>query len=267
AVVEDPPYDSGSPDLTYDDTFPPGAWRATLAEHLALVAPLLAPHGRVLAFDWPGLGASDPHPSPADPDALATHLLAVLDAEGIDRAVLVGHDMGAPPALCLAARHPERVERVVVMNTLLFADEPTSTAIAVLRRAGLSRAAFRLAPSLVFDRAVASFLPRVALPEELRREMRDTFLRPATTERVAAMCAAYEEALPDLPRAWFDLRVPVLAVWGEHEPHFDIAHARRLVSLLPSARATVLPGASHWMALTDPAMVAAQLLAGSAEET
>ncbi|MCB9681933.1 MAG: site-specific DNA-methyltransferase [Alphaproteobacteria bacterium] len=48
AVVEDPPYDSGSPDLTYDDTFPPGAWRATLAEHLALVAPLLAPHGQVV---------------------------------------------------------------------------------------------------------------------------------------------------------------------------------------------------------------------------
>ncbi|MCB9665580.1 MAG: hypothetical protein H6732_15825 [Alphaproteobacteria bacterium] len=48
AVVEDPPYATGSPDLPYDDAFPPGAWEALVAEHLALVHDALAPHGQAV---------------------------------------------------------------------------------------------------------------------------------------------------------------------------------------------------------------------------
>ncbi|MFJ4039140.1 alpha/beta fold hydrolase [Microbacterium sp. NPDC090007] len=77
--------------------------------------------------------AHAPSPAPAEPSqpsaptGLARHaddLVAVLDAKGIDRAVVVGHSMGAFIALVLADRHPDRVERVLLVDGGLPLDLP-----------------------------------------------------------------------------------------------------------------------------------------------
>lgn len=73
--------------------------------------PHLARRHRVITFDGPGNGRSD---APLDPaayrtEALAAMALAVLDATGTDRAILVSLSKAAASSLCLAADHPERV--------------------------------------------------------------------------------------------------------------------------------------------------------------
>ncbi|MCU0313598.1 MAG: alpha/beta hydrolase [Solirubrobacteraceae bacterium] len=73
---------------------------------------------RVIAYDARGHGASAPAPAP---DAyryedLAADLLAVLDARGVERAVLAGASMGAHTALRVALEHPERVAGLVVIT-------------------------------------------------------------------------------------------------------------------------------------------------------
>ncbi len=72
---------------------------------------------RVVSYDARGHGDS---PAPPDRDysypALIADALAVLDAAGADRAVLVGSSMGAATALGLALRHPERVAALVIVT-------------------------------------------------------------------------------------------------------------------------------------------------------
>jgi pimeloyl-ACP methyl ester carboxylesterase len=73
--------------------------------------PYFGRHGSALTFDPRGNGRSD---RPAEPAAyaereLAADALAVLDATGVERAVVVAHSRGAQRALLLAAEHPERV--------------------------------------------------------------------------------------------------------------------------------------------------------------
>ena len=75
------------------------------------LTPLLAERFEVIAFDWPGMGESDPWPGAVAPEHMAARVVALLDHWGIERASLVGHDMGGQPALACAARHPDRVER------------------------------------------------------------------------------------------------------------------------------------------------------------
>jgi pimeloyl-ACP methyl ester carboxylesterase len=72
----------------------------------------------VLAYDARGHGASDPAPSPEayTYEDLAADLVALLDEEGIDRAVLAGASMGAHTALRVALDHPERVAGLVVIT-------------------------------------------------------------------------------------------------------------------------------------------------------
>jgi pimeloyl-ACP methyl ester carboxylesterase len=82
-----------------------------------LLARWCAHHGHaVLAVDLPGHSRSEGPPLDSV-EAIAAWLLAVLDAAGVQRAVLVGHSMGSLAALDATGRAPERVSRLVMMGT------------------------------------------------------------------------------------------------------------------------------------------------------
>jgi pimeloyl-ACP methyl ester carboxylesterase len=66
---------------------------------------------RVLAPDLRGFGRSDAPDGRYRKHTLAADVLALLDAEGIDKATIVGHDWGGWIAWLLALEHPDRVER------------------------------------------------------------------------------------------------------------------------------------------------------------
>ncbi len=78
---------------------------------------------RVLAYDARGHGASAPGDR-YDYPALAADLAALLDARGIDRAVLAGASMGAHTALRLALDEPGRVAGLVVITPAAHHDAP-----------------------------------------------------------------------------------------------------------------------------------------------
>lgn len=70
----------------------------------------------VLALDLPGHGKSGGSPLASIPD-MADWIVASMDAAGVERAALVGHSMGTLVVLEAAARHPSRVERLVLIGT------------------------------------------------------------------------------------------------------------------------------------------------------
>lgn len=70
----------------------------------------------VVAPDLRGRGGSGALPGPAGMATHAEDLLAVLDALGIERAVLLGHSMGGFVVTAFAAAHPDRVERVLLLD-------------------------------------------------------------------------------------------------------------------------------------------------------
>jgi pimeloyl-ACP methyl ester carboxylesterase len=86
--------------------------------------PLLARAGlRAIAVDTAGFGLSDPPPAPASIAEHAEALVMVMDALGLARAHLLGHHTGAMIAASLAARFPQRVERLVLNGVPLFSAE------------------------------------------------------------------------------------------------------------------------------------------------
>lgn len=87
-------------------------WWNAPTDHLVR---MLTSMGRLAVFDKRGIGLSD-RPESFDADSWMVDALAVLDAAGMDRAVLFGVSGGAVTALQLAARHPERVAGLVVFG-------------------------------------------------------------------------------------------------------------------------------------------------------
>ena len=82
------------------------------------VGPAVAAEGyRVLMPDLRGFGETEITQHGMDPETFARDQVALLDALGIDRAFLVGHDWGGYTGFLLAARHPDRIRAYLACNT------------------------------------------------------------------------------------------------------------------------------------------------------
>lgn len=109
----------------------PGTAEAVIAVHgitansraWLAVARALQGAGALLAVDLRGRGASSALPPPYGMEAYARDLLAVLDACGLERAVLVGHSLGAYAVARFTADHPERVRAAVLVDGGLTSPE------------------------------------------------------------------------------------------------------------------------------------------------
>jgi pimeloyl-ACP methyl ester carboxylesterase len=233
--------------------------------HLQLV-PALAERFRVLTYDLRGHGHSDTPPAGYSPDDMAGDLLALLDALGLERPVVVGHSYGADIALYHAANHPDRVREVIAIEAALPALE------AVRRDPGwvgwrlwaeaLEDAGHRVPPD---RRADLRYLMRatVDLPKQwgpLRGLPRD----PRPLERLLD-----ETTLPDdyrkvgsLPAVRIgEIRTPVTLMYQERSAF--IATFEHLRAHLPDAHPILLPSTDwgHFGPLEQPALVLEHLLA------
>jgi len=122
-----------------------------------LLARWFAHHGHaVLAPDLPGHARSEGPPLESV-QALADWVLGLLDAAGVERAVLVGHSMGSLIALEAAARSPRRVARLVMLGTAF----PMTVAPALLETA---REAPRRAIDLVNAYSHSTFAAKPGYP-------------------------------------------------------------------------------------------------------
>ncbi len=213
------------------------------------LVPLLAEKFEVIAFDWPGMGRSDRWSGGATPFHKAERLLRLLDHWKIERASVVGLDMGGQPALVFAALHPERVRRLIVMNSLVFWNVKTSWEIAVLRRFRWNELIIRRLPRIVFGRAEATFLPEgERLPADLRGDLWSSFSQTDVRKFIVRMCAGYQGTLRRLPDLYSQIECPTLALWAERDKHFPIDHALRLHEVIPRSQLHIIRGVEHWMA-------------------
>ncbi len=225
------------------------------------LAPRLATRCEVIAFDWPGMGYSEAWTGGATPFDFARRLRTLMDDWKIEKAAIVGHDMGGQPALALAAENPERLSGLVVMNSLVIWGEKTSWEISLLRKFGWNRVLLERLPRAVFFRAIRTFLPRgYRLSEELRSDLWESFQRPEVRKFVVRMCAGYQGTLPRLKQLYPSIQTPSLFLWAERDKHFPVAHAERLAEIVPGAKLEIVPSAGHWMALNLAEEVSTHIL-------
>jgi len=140
-------------------------------------------HFRTVAFDPRGFGGSPADPAGISMDSMVSDLLAILDGLGLDRAHLFGVSMGGIVAQVFAARHPDRVRRLVLVSTT----------------GNMSAWSLRMLD--LFD-----LLVRRLEPEEFVRVMAPLSLSPATFESRPGRVPEFESAL--LPTAEEMGRIP-----------------------------------------------------------
>jgi pimeloyl-ACP methyl ester carboxylesterase len=213
------------------------------------VIPHLAAEHDVIALDLPGFGESD-RPPPADfrydAAAFMDALLGFLDVLNIPRAILVGHSMGAGISLFTAARRPERVEKLVVVDPLVYPYPlPLEGRIILLPFVGE-----RIFQLFYTKGVIRHYLTTRVYrdPAEASGEWIDYLWervnRPGGIEAAHATLRFCSHP-HTIERAVRAVRAPTLVAWGEEDKLFPSVWARRLASDIAGAQTAVVPVCGH----------------------
>jgi pimeloyl-ACP methyl ester carboxylesterase len=221
------------------------------------VVPLVPAGHRVVVVDLLGYGRSDrPTGRPVSIRAHADRVVELLDALGINYACVVGHDIGGGIAQSLAVRHPHRISRLCLIDSVAFADWPT-------RNVKLARA------MLPFTRHLPATWLLSILRSDLLRGYQDhdrgvrsieLYVRPfashegrdAFMEHLLQLDSADTAALA--PRLK-EIMAPTAILWGRNDPFLPAELGRRLNEAIPGSTFEVLPSGSHFLPEDAPGRI------------
>ena len=236
---------------------------AETSDSWAPLAAELVKQYTVVVPDLRGIGRSS-HPAGGyDKKTQAADIRAVVTTLGYDKAALVSHDIGIMVAYAYAARYPDKVERLVVMDAPIPGIAPWED---IVRNPALWHFSFngpdaeRLVEGrerIYLDRIWNDFTGDPGKPDEATRAFyASQYAQPGAMRAGFAQFAAFPQDVKD--NKIFQqtrLTMPVLAVGGEKS--FGATEAVVMRNVANNVREAVVPGAGHWLMEESPAFTIA----------
>jgi pimeloyl-ACP methyl ester carboxylesterase/DNA-binding CsgD family transcriptional regulator len=202
----------------------------------------------VVRYDERGFGMSDWDVTDFSLERRLADLEQLVEAAGLDRCAVLGMSGGAPIALAYAAKHPERVSRLVLYGAIarggyIDDDDAAEQAFLAMTRAGWAR------PDPVFRRAFTTiFIPdateeQMAWMDELQRTS------TSTDNAINSRIARYEIDVSDRLPA---ISAPTLVLHADDD-RAAAGWGQRLAAQIPDARLVLLPSRNHILLADEPA--------------
>ena len=226
--------------------------------------------GRVIALDLPGYGFSDKSPrvsySLFDQADVVEALLADL---GVDRCVIVAHDMGDTVTAELAHRANAgilgfAIDQIVLTNGSIFIDLARLTRGQRLTlRLPDRRSAFAM-PTFVLRKSLGESFARTAPAPPGAVDDLIALIREGGGDRLMPRLIRYIEERRVHQERWtagfVDFAGPLTLIWGEEDPIAVLAMTERMTELRPSTRVVTLPGVGHWPSIEVPEHLAVEIV-------
>ena len=217
------------------------------------VIPLLEPHCRVLAPDFLGHGYSDRRDRfDRSLRAQRDMILKFLDALGLEKVTIVGHDTGGGVALIMGIENPDRVARLVLTNVVAYDSWPIDDMIALGNPNWRSKS-----PKEVADFVAGGLPDGLHNAGRLTDEFRTGIVAPYSDEEGKISLIRNASALNTnhttmLMDRHGEIGVPTLVLWGVHDPWQTIGDGERLAREIPGAKLVRIENASHWLQQDTP---------------
>ena len=207
----------------------------------------LSAHHRLVLYDMIGHGYTDKPDRPYTIDVMSDHLVAVLDALGIQTAHVSGESIGGWVAAWTAAHQPDRVGRLVLNTPGNITNKPQ--VMAAVRDSSL-KAVREASPETVRARVEWLFHDKTMVTDELVALRLAIYTQPdflqAMRNIVAVQDWEYRKPYVWSPEWCGRIGAPTLLLWTDHDPTGTVQEAELLREWIPDARLEVIEGAGHW---------------------
>ena len=223
------------------------------------IIPLLAERFTVVAPDLPGIGDSAIPSSGLDMKNAATSVHALVRSLGIEKAEVVGHDIGLMVAYAYAAQFPSEVSKLVVMDAFLpgvagWEDVYNNPGIWHFRFNGPT-------PELLVQGRERTYFEHYwndfaadknhSIPESDRKAYTAAYARPGRMRAGWAYFVSFPQAAKDFAQlSQTRLTMPVLAIGGEKANGALLGQQMKLVAT--DATIVVLKNTGHWLMEENP---------------
>jgi pimeloyl-ACP methyl ester carboxylesterase len=212
---------------------------------------------RCITFDFRGQGRSEVTPSGYDMDTLAEDSEALIEALGVAPCHFVGLSMGGFIGMRLAARRPELIRSLALLETTADA-EPEANVPRYKRLAFLAR---WLSMRLVGGQVMAIMFSQKFLNDPGRAAQREAYRRLLLANNKVGK---YRATLGVVNRRAVAeeigrIRAPTLVVVGDQDVATVPAKSEGIRERIPNARLVVIPGAGHSSTMEEPEAVNAAL--------
>ncbi len=209
----------------------------------ALQVPELAPHHSLVLYDNRGVGESEDPGGPFTTADLADDLAGLMDALEIERASVLGAFLGGMTAQELALRHPERVERLILVGTFARADAKRRLLLEKWRMMAKEGAS---AEVFMRERLLWTLHEATLEQEDLVDAMSQSFpgrAPPVGADLLARQCDAAlgHDTYDRLHR----IAARTLVVCGRHDQLTPAKFHRELADGIPDAHLVTLPWGAH----------------------
>lgn len=206
---------------------------------------MLSARWRVVGFDHRGTGATISSAESISHERLVDDIFVVLDAHGINRCILAGESAGAGVVISAAARHPERVAGLVLVDGFVFTE----------RRRAEDPFALSLRSDFdgTIDRFVDACLPDPGAEADAIRHWGRLILHRSTPEHAIALYCAVADPRDDLPH----VSAPALVIHCDGDRLSPLENGRALAAGLSHSTLRVLAGSEHVPTMTRPGEIAA----------
>jgi len=212
------------------------------------MVPFLAEHFQVITFDNRGVGQSDKPAGPYTAQMLAADTAGLLDALGIEKAIIAGHSMGGFIAQAMALDFPQKVAKLILCSTNFGGPHHvpvTAEAMKVLTDV-TSDALTRFKNGLAVSTAPDWSEKNPEMIEEWVKWRVANPIDPAPYQAQMAIgfglmpeAAAFENKLPRL-------NVPTLILFGAHDKVVPPDNASLLAEKISGSKVVILPNAGHF---------------------
>jgi pimeloyl-ACP methyl ester carboxylesterase len=212
---------------------------------------------RVIAFDLPGHGLTGPHPedrySHADMADFVDHLATAL---GVTRFSLAGSSMGGHVAARYALAHPERVDRLILVDALgLHREEPRPLIFRLYGTPIVGNVLTLVSPRFVVAASVRDVYGDPGkVGSALVDRYHDLLRRAGNREAMRIHLSLPEEELD--PAQMGKLRMPALILWGARDRWILPRYGERFRDAIPGARLVTFEGLGHVPMEEDPVATA-----------
>jgi len=221
------------------------------------VAPLLADHYYVVAYDMPGYGLSD---KPAPFDYRNAHQAEIagdlIKALGLENVVVGGHSLGGAIALRVALQSPEVIGLVVMNPGIITTGVPAIAKYLVFPFPRLQAKLFG-DPDFRASFLRTSFIDQSIVTDDVIRDLSLASRSEGYLRGMTELMGQYADAdeVPMLPL----LRVPSLIVWGAQDRRKPKGEFEELKARLPLNSAVLVPGSGHYVQEEAPVETAAAM--------